>query len=40
MSQFSEIIHNWTLGSLLGLLCFHEFVPEGPCSGVGLEFKI
>ena len=36
----SEGIYTWVMGTLEGLLTFHEFWPQGPCPGVGLEVKI
>ena len=36
----SESIHIWTIGTLEGLLSFHDSSPQGPCPGVGLEVKI
>ena len=35
MNQWSETIHIWTIGTLYGLLCFHEVEPQGPCPGGG-----
>ena len=35
-----ESIHIWTIGTLEGRLSFHDSSPQGPCPGVGLEFKI
>ena len=29
MNQWSETIHIWTIGTLQGLLCFHEFGHRG-----------
>ena len=38
-NQLSESIHTWTIGTLKGLLSFHDIGPQGPCQGVGLEVK-
>ena len=39
LSDSSENIHIWTIGTLKGQLSFHDSSPQGPCPGVGLEVK-
>ena len=40
MNQPYQTIHVRTIGTLKGLISFHEFGPQGPCPGIGLKVKI
>ena len=37
MNQPPQTIHVWTTCVLLSLLCLHEFRPQGPWQGIGLN---
>ena len=39
-NHLSESIQTWTMDALYDCLSFHEFGPQGPCPGMGLDVKI